>query len=109
MCEQTEIKRKRKAILMWPSQADLYLIREREGSYREVRERKMSMKEKKEAIISLLKIIREHEGEWSANRIIAEMAVKHGLKTETVQGYVAALIVIEQIERQGENLYIKKG
>lgn len=104
MCEQKQVHRK--AIKIGIYERDLYLIREFEKSHRRVRKNTMSKKERKEAIALLLYMVREHEGSWNANRIIAELALEQGLRRKTVEEYVGDLIIAQRIERKGENLYI---
>ena len=106
MSERGQIVGKRKAILMWPTEAERFIQRERTRSLNRREREEMSQKEKREALSALLELVKNHEGEWSQGRLAAELGVSRGLRRDTVIQYVSELIAAERIVRRGENLYL---
>jgi len=104
MCEEKK-RSEEKPILMGIYEIDLYLPRESKLSHRRVKN-KMSKKERKAAMEKLLILIKNHEGDWKANRVIAELAIDQGLRRKTVEEYVNELLIAQRIMRKEEMLYI---
>lgn len=92
-------------ILMDPVLADISLAQQQKAlSIR--RKEAMSRKERRDAIASLLEMIRKHEAEWTEEKIIAEFSFRHGYTKKTTKGYLEELLVMGRVCRGDNSVYL---
>lgn len=94
-------------ILMDPVLADIYLTQQLKASPKK-RGGTMSRKERRDAIKSLLGIIKRHEADWTKERTINYFCFQHGYTKKKAVEYLGELVIAGLVTVSGENVYIKE-
>lgn len=100
-------REERKVILMDPVLADIAITQQQKTSPKK-RGGTMSRKERREAIKSLLEMVKRHEGEWTAEKLITEFTFRHGYTRKTAEGYLGELVIAGLVDIRENSVYLKE-